>query len=132
MTKWQKIVHFVQYDLWRKTSSELKDGKRAKRVGFGVLKTIILVVRGFNSKQLNTTANALTYNLVFAIIPILAMILAIAKGFGFSEVIEGHLQKSMLGETNLIPEVMAMVNRYLETAQGGTFIGIGLLILIWA
>ena len=132
MTKWQKIVHFVQYDLWRKTSSELKDGKRAKRVGFGVLKTIILVVRGFNSKQLNTTANALTYNLVFAIIPILAMILAIAKGFGFSEVIEGHLQQSMLGETNLMPEVMAMVNRYLETAQGGTFIGIGLLILIWA
>ena len=25
-----------------------------------------------------------------------------------------------------------MINRYLETAQGGTFIGIGLLILIWA
>lgn len=132
MSTWQKIVHFIQYDLWRRTSSELKDGKRVKRVGFGVLKTLILVVRGFSSKQLNTAANALTYNLVFAVVPILAMVLAIAKGFGFAEVIEQQLQKSMLGETNIMPEIMGMVNRYLETAQGGTFIGIGLLILIWA
>ena len=63
MSTWQKIVHFIQYDLWRRTSSELKGGKRVKRVGFGVLKTLILVVRGFSSKQLNTAANALTYNL---------------------------------------------------------------------
>lgn len=132
MIKWKDIKQFIQYDLWRRTSRELKDSKRSKRVGFGVLKTIILVIRGFNSKQLNTTANALTYNLAFAIIPIMAMILAVAKGFGFSEMIENQLQQSMLGETNLVPTVMEMVNRYLDTAQGGAFIGIGLLILIWA
>ena len=126
------IKQFIQYDLWRKTSDELREGKRAKRIGVGALKTIILVARGFSSKQLNMTANALTYNLVFAIIPILAMVLAIAKGFGFAEVIETHLQSSMLGETNLVPTIMEMVNRYLDTAQGGAFIGIGILILIWA
>ena len=129
---WQKISNFLQYDLWRKTTSELKGSRRTKRVGFGVLKTIILVTRRFSSKQLNMTANALTFNLAFAVVPILAMVLAIAKGFGFAEVIENNLQQSMFGETELIPEVMGMVNRYLETAQGGAFIGIGLLILIWA
>lgn len=129
MTNWQKILQFLQYDLWRRTSNELKG---TKRFGFGILKTLVLVIRGFSSKQLNMTANALTYNLVFAIIPILAMVLAIAKGFGFAEVIEDKLQQSMLGGTNIMPEVMGMVNRYLETAQGGAFIGVGLLILIWA
>lgn len=129
MANWQDIQRFIQYDLWRRTSHELKG---TKRIGFGVLKTVILVIRGFSSKQLNMTANALTYNLVFAIIPILAMVLAIAKGFGFAEVIEMHLEHSPLGETQIIPEVMGMVNRYLETAQGGAFLGIGLLILIWA
>lgn len=132
MIKWKDIKQFIQYDLWRRTSRELKESRRTKRVGFGVLKTIILVIRGFSSKQLNMTANALTYNLAFAIIPIMAMILAVAKGFGFSEMIENHLQQSILSETNLVPTVMEMVNRYLETAQGGAFIGIGLLILIWA
>ena len=81
MGKRQKISEFIQYDIWRWTSNELEDARFTKRIGLGVLKTIILVIRGFNSKQLNMTANALTYNLVFAIIPILAMILAIAKGF---------------------------------------------------
>ncbi len=132
MISWQDIKQFIEYDLWRRTSSELQQSRRTKRVGFSALKTIILVIRGFNSKQLNMTANALTYSLVFAIVPILAMILAVAKGFGFSEMIENQLQQSMLGETNLVPTVMEMVDRYLETAQGGAFIGIGLLILIWA
>ena len=129
---WADIKQFIQYDLWRKTSDELRDGKRTKRIGFGVLKTIILVVRGFSSKQLNIAANALTYNLVFAIIPIFAMVLAIAKGFGFSQIIEDRLSSTMLGETNLVPTIMEMVNRYLETAQDGALIGIGILILIWA
>ena len=129
MANWQDIKRFIQYDIWRRTSHELKG---TKRIGFGVLKTLILVIRGFSSKQLNMTANALTYNLVFAIIPILAMVLAIAKGFGFADVIEGHLQQSILGETQMVPEIMGMINRYLETAQGGAFIGIGLFILIWA
>lgn len=132
MGKRQKISEFIQYDIWRWTSNELEDARFTKRIGLGVLKTIILVIRGFNSKQLNMTANALTYNLVFAIIPILAMILAIAKGFGFAEMIESHLQHVIPGGSNMMPEVMGMINRYLETAQGGTFIGIGLLILIWA
>ena len=132
MGKLQDVKRFVQYDVWRKTSRELKDSKRTKRLGIGALRTLILVIRGFSSKQLNQTANALTYNLVFAIIPILAMILAIAKGFGFAEVIEQRLQLSILEGTNLVPTIMEMVNRYLDTAQGGAFIGIGLLILIWA
>ena len=132
MISWQDIKQFIEYDLWRRTSSELQQSRRTKRVGFSALKTIILVIRGFNSKQLNMTANALTYSLAFAIVPILAMILAVAKGFGFSEMIENQLQQSMLGETNLVPTVMEIVDRYLETAQGGAFIGIGLLILIWA
>ena len=132
MKNWQEIQEFLQYDIWRWTSKELKGANIIKRFGLGVLKTLILVVRGFNSKQLNMTANALTYNLVFAIIPILAMVLAIAKGFGFAEVIETHLQQVIPDGFNMMPEVMGMVNRYLETAQGGAFIGIGLLILIWA
>ena len=96
------------------------------------MRTIVLVVRGFGSKNLNDTAKSLTYSLIFAVIPILAMIVAVAKGFGVVDVIEKQLNASFMGETNLVPTIMAMVERYLETAQGGVFIGIGLIILLWA
>ena len=104
----------------------------AKRIGYGIIRTIVLVARGFGSKNLNDQAKAFTYSLIFAIVPILAMVMAVAKGFGVVSVIEDALNKSFLGETNMVPTIMAMVERYLETAQGGVFIGIGLLILLWA
>ena len=103
-----------------------------KRIGFIVIRTLVLVARGFTSKNLNDKAKALTYSLIFAVVPILAMVVAVAKGFGVVDIIEEQLNASFLGETNMVPTIMAMVERYLETTQGGVFIGIGILILLWA
>ncbi len=130
MATYRQIRDFLRYDVWRRTNAELTS--RGKRLGYRVLRTIVLVVRGFTSKNLNVRANSLTYSLVFAIIPILAMILAVAKGFGVADLIQQQLNDSFLGETNLVPTIMAMVERYLDTAQGGVFLGIGLVILLWA
>ena len=129
-TKISKIGNFVRYDMWRRTATEY-DGF-FQRLGYGILRTIALVVRGFTSKNLNATAKSLTFSLIFAIVPILAMIVAVAKGFGVADVIEKQLNASFIGETGLVPTIMEMVQRYLETAQDGLFIGIGILILLWA
>ncbi|MBO4453615.1 MAG: YihY/virulence factor BrkB family protein [Paludibacteraceae bacterium] len=130
MKKSSEIVNFIRYDMWRLTSTEIDS--RPKRIGYGIIRTIALVVRGFTSKNLNDKAKSLTYSLIFAIVPILAMVVAVAKGFGVADVIEQQLNHSFLGETNMVPTIMQMVQRYLDTAQGGVFIGIGILILLWA
>ena len=130
MKKLSQITEFVRYDMWRRTTTELDTWY--KRLGYRIARTITLVVRGFTSKNLNDQAKALTYSLIFAVIPILAMIVAVAKGFGVADVIEKQLNASFLGETNMVPTIMSMVERYLETAQDGVFIGIGILILLWA
>ena len=116
--------------MWRRTATEF-DGF-FQRLGYAVIRTIVLVARGFTSKNLNDTAKSLTFSLLFAIVPILAMVLAVAKGFNVADVIETQLNDSFLGETNMVPTIMEMVERYLDTAQGGVFIGIGILILLWA
>lgn len=130
MNKFSHLVRFVRYDMWRVTSTEYNGF--FQRIGYNIIRTIVLVARGFTSKNLNDKAKSLTYSLIFAIIPIMAMILGIAKGFGVADVIEKQLNASFLGETNMVPTIMQMVERYLETAQGGLFIGIGILILLWA
>lgn len=129
-TKISQIRDFVRYDMWRRTATEITSWP--KRIGFIIIRTIVLVARGFTSKNLNDKAKALTYSLIFAVVPILAMVVAVAKGFGVVDIIEQQLNASFLGETNMVPTIMAMVERYLETAQGGVFIGIGILILLWA
>ncbi|MBQ7632155.1 MAG: YihY family inner membrane protein [Paludibacteraceae bacterium] len=130
MKKFSDIVHFLRYDMWRRTTAEYDNF--FQKIGYATIRTIALVIRGFTSKNLNDTAKSITFSLIFAIVPILAMIVGIAKGFDVSDIIEEQLNASFLGETGLVPTIMEMVDRYLETAQGGVFIGIGLLILLWA
>lgn len=130
MNKFSEIIKFIRFDMWRHTTTEF-DGF-FKRIGFLIIRTIVLVVRGFTSKNLNDIAKSITFSLTFAIVPIMAMIVAVAKGFGVADVIEQYLNTTFLGEAGIVPTIMEMVDRYLSTAQGGLFIGIGILILLWA
>lgn len=97
------------------------------------LKTIILSIRGYAEDELNTRSKALTYSMVFSVVPVLAMVLAIAKGFGFEQVIEERLHSvAILEQTHIIPEIMGFVERYLATTQDGLFLGVGIVILLWS
>lgn len=125
----KRAYRFVRFDVWRITESELT---KSKRVSYRLVKTIVLAVRGFLNDELNQKASALTYSLLFAIVPIIAIVLAIAKGFGFESTVEEWLNRSLIGNTDLVPIVMGFVERYLETARGGYFLGIGIIVLLWS
>lgn len=125
----KKMYRFARYDVWRITESELTRGWRFL---YRLIKVIVLSVRGFFNDELNLKASALTYSILFAIVPIFAIVLAVAKGFGFETAVEYWLNNSFLKNTEVIPVIMGFVERYLETAQGGIFLGIGILILLWS
>jgi len=122
-----RIYNFIRYDIWRITEYELT---KTRRFFYRVVKTIVLAIRGFIVDDLNVKASALTYSILFAMIPLIALIIAIAKGFGVDKLIEDSLQGTFIGQANLVPTVMGFVQRYLESTQGGLFIGIGLVILL--
>ena len=126
----QKVHEFIQYDLWRQPHATTRDPK--KRLGYRVLQTIILVGRSFKDKALNVRANSLSFSLLFAFVPLVAGVFAIARGFGFEELIKERLSTSFLAEANIAPMIIEWVERYLETARDGLFLGIGLIVLIWA
>ena len=126
----QQIREFIQYDLWRQPHMAVHDPK--KRLGYRILQTIILFARGFKDKALNVRANSLSFSLLFAFVPMVAGVFAIARGFGFEELLQERISTSFLAEANIAPTIMEWVECYLETARGGLFLGIGLVVLIWA
>ena len=103
-----------------------------KRLLYRFLQTIILVARGFKDQVLVVRANSLSFALLFAFIPMLALIYAIARGFGFEETVQNTISSSFLAEANVAPVLLEWIERYLDTARGGLFLGIGLIVLIWA
>jgi membrane protein len=125
----RNIYNFIRFDIWRITEHELT---KSRRLSYRFIKTIILAIRGFKTDDLNVKASALTYSLLFAIIPTFALVIAISKGFGVEKFIEGSLQNTYIGQANMIPTVMGYVERYLETTSGGLFIGVGLAVLFWS
>ena len=126
----QKIREFIQYDLWRQSHIDIHAPK--KRWLYRFLQTIILVARGFKDQVLVVRANSLSFALLFAFIPMMALIYAIARGFGFEEIVKNTISSSFLAEANIAPVVLEWMERYLETAREGLFLGIGLIVLIWA
>lgn len=126
----QRLKEFIQYDLWRQAHINIHAPK--KRWLYRILQTLILVGRGFKDQALVVRANSLSFALLFAFIPMLALIYAIARGFGFEDIVSDQLADSFLAEANIAPLLLEWIEHYLETAQGGLFVGMGLIVLIWA
>lgn len=125
----EKLYKFVLTDIFRLSESELT---RPKRFLVRLLKKIVLAVRGFFDDDLMYRASALTYYSLLAIVPILALVIAIGRGFGLQKNIEEFIYTTFGEEHEITPYLMGFVDNYLEQAHGGVFVGIGVGILLWS
>ena len=123
------LYNFVRSDIWRITGNELS---RTRSFFYSIIKTLYLAVRGYYKNNLGVRASALTYSITFAMVPLFALVMGIAKGFGVENYIEKALHDTFIAQANLVPTVMRFVQKYLETTSGGLFIGIGLTVLIYS
>ena len=107
----QFAFNFVRYDIWKITGNELT---KTRRIFYNIIKTIYLAIGGYKSHQIGIRASALTYSITFAIVPLFALMSAIAKGFNIENTIESSLQNTFMAQSDLIPVIMEFVRKYLE------------------
>ncbi|MDR2384407.1 MAG: YihY family inner membrane protein [Tannerella sp.] len=96
-----------------------------------ITKTIILAVRGFKRDDIDTRASALTYSTILSIVPMLAVVVGVASGFGMRETIRTSLYTYFPGHTKELVKAFDFAENYLSMSQGGVFIGIGLIFLFY-
>ena len=116
-----RTIRFVTYDIWRITENEVSG---LKEIYINIIKTVILAVRGFQSENLQTKASALTYSTLLSIVPLLAVLLGIAKGFGFQGTVRQELFDYFPGHEMELNKAFEFVESYLAQAQGGVIIGV--------
>ena len=93
------------------------------------VKIIYLSVDQFLNDRIPVRASALTYSTLLSIIPILALLFAIARGFGFDALMEEQIKSGVMSQQSEL--IFSWVNSYLQHAQSGIFIGIGLIMLLF-
>lgn len=104
---------------------------RLERLGLTVLKRFVITWECLTKNHIMSFASALTYSSMLAAVPVLAIIFAIARGFGFDTIIETKLRNSLEGNPDIADTILYFVDSYLQHTQGGVFIGIGLIFLLY-
>ncbi len=124
----RRTIHFVTYDIWRITGNEVSG---LKSIYINAIKTIVLAIRGFKSENLQTKASALTYSTLLSIVPLLAVLVGIAQGFGIQNIVRDVLIDYFPGHDLEMNKILEFVENYLSQAQGGVIIGVGLILLFY-
>lgn len=97
-----------------------------------LFKRIYITVDHFVNNNLSSYASALTYNTTLAVVPVLAIIFAIARGFGFDNLIEKRIRVALDSFSPEVTEtVLNFVDSYLQHTKSGVFLGVGILLLFY-
>ena len=100
------------------------------------LRKLVTVIRitakHFLDDELQLRASALTYNTMLAVVPIFALLIAIAGGFGFEKIIESQILESFPAQRDAISTAFQFVDNYLKFSRSGVVIGIGVVFLLWS
>ena len=98
---------------------------------YEVIKKVLLAVEYFTTKRMVDSAAALTYSTLLAIVPIMAVVFAIARGFGYNKYIETWFREALSSQPQVAEAIIGFVNSYLVHTKSGIFLGIGLLFMLW-
>ena len=124
----QRIIQFFETDMWRITRNDVSP---MVFLLVEILKKLVIAIRFFISKRVMTRAAALTYSTLLAIVPILAVVFAIARGFGYSKYIEVWFRDAFESQPQVAEVIIGFVNSYLVHTKSGIFLGVGLLFMLY-
>ncbi len=122
------LLFFFTIKIWR---IKRQDVSPLKYFFYEIIKKLILAVERATTKRMTDSASALTYSTLLAIVPILAVVFAIARGFGYNKYIEAWFRDVLSSQPQAAEVIIGFVNSYLIHTKSGIFLGIGLLFMLW-
>jgi membrane protein len=124
----KRLIRFFQKDIWRISRDEMSP---VKFLWVEMLKKLLLAIRFFTAKRVMQKAAALTYSTLLAIVPIMAVVFAIARGFGYNKYIEVWFRSAFESQPQAADIIIGFVNSYLVHTQSGVFLGVGLIFMLY-
>ena len=124
----KRLIRFLQVDIWNIPS---QGDYHPHALLIEVLKKLLLAVRFFTAKRVMSSAAALTYSTLLAIVPIFAVVFAIARGFGFNKYIEEWFRDAFNSQPQAAEVIINFVNSYLVHTKSGVILGVGLIFMLY-
>jgi len=122
ISKTRRIWEYCAHDVW-------SDSRNLWWVN--LIRILNITVNSFLDSDLQSRACAMTYRTLLAIVPALALVFAIGRGFGFQNLLQDELLNIFPAQREVVTHALGFVDSYLNQASEGIFVGIGILFLLW-
>ena len=122
------IKRFVNEELWLLHEQKLSPFKASL---IKSLKIALLSIQDFSRDQCPLRASALTLYSLLSIVPVIAMLFGIAKGFGFEKMLEQRFIEQVPDQESSVLQLISFAQNMLDSTKGGIVAGIGTVVLFW-
>jgi membrane protein len=126
-----RILRFVKTGIWE---IRLKDLHPIKAFFIRYLRVIVLALRGFLKDHCQRTASVLTYYSLLNVVPVVAVVFGIAKGFGLEKAVEKQILQiadKANWQADVTNQILGFAHSLLEQTKGGLIAGVGVVLLLW-
>ena len=119
----------LNHIIWHTPLSEIS---RGKTFVFKQLRIIVIAARGFYNDKVQLRASALTLYSLLSIIPIVAIVFAIAKGFNVVDKIKILVEEKFPSQQENFKWLWTEAEKAINGTSGGYMAGIGIIIFFLA
>lgn len=122
------LVRFFRHDLWH---VQRHNTTALAYCCCSLLKKLLLAVEFFTTRRVIDMAAALTYSTLLALVPILAVVFGVARGFGYNKYIEVWFRELLGSQPQAADAIVNFVNSYLVHTKSGVLLGVGLVLMLY-
>lgn len=122
-----KIWKFSKIDIWENNGSS-----KIQQWGKSISRKILVSCRYFFLRGHMDYATQLSFSTILALVPILAMFFAVGRAFGLSMYVDNILRQVFKSQPQVADELFTMADSYLNQAQTGILIGLGILVMLYS
>lgn len=122
------LVRFLRHDLWH---VQRHNTTALAYCCCSLLKKLLLAVEFFTTRRVIDMAAALTYSTLLALVPILAVVFGVARGFGYNKYIEVWFRELLGSQPQAADAIVNFVNSYLVHTKSGVLLGVGLVLMLY-
>ena len=125
----KKLRTFFKEEIWM---HDLTSKSRRRTFLIRQSRIYILAFKGFFEDRAAVRAAALTYFTMLSIVPIFAIAFAIARNFGFEDILHKLINNNMQDQGEMVEWLTGMVDNLLLETKEGVIAGVGGVILFWS
>ena len=126
--KYREARRFINEDLWRVNTEKL--GSYRRRLVHSI-RIVMLTIRTFSSQKIGFQSVALSFFCTMAVVPFVAVAMAITKGLGLADKLEALLYHNFPNSPEVIAKVMEYADNILEKASSSALGFISAAFFVW-